>query len=81
MNDDLNFSDLATIRDCRRTIATNAIIGRWRCAKMRRLIREAPAEGLEHKGYTFGPYGRAALNLKKQGAGIGIARLTLFGRM
>ncbi len=63
------------------TDTTNAIIGRWLCSKMRRLIRETPDEGLEHRGYTFGPYGRAALNLKKQGAGLAICRLTLFGRV
>ncbi len=60
----------------------NAIIGRWLVGKMQRAIRETPPGDGPTRGYwQYGPHGRAALNLRKQGAGLGICRLTLFGKV
>ena len=60
----------------------NAIIGRWLCAKMRRAIRETPlGDGPTRGAWEYGPHGRAALNLRKQGSGLAITLLILFGRI
>lgn len=88
---DLNFTDLMKIMADPEELnfeaqqipdGVNTIIGRWLAGKMRRVIREAPeGDGPTRGAWTFGPHGRAALNMKKQGAGLGICRLTLFGRI